>query len=205
MTFFKSSTGEVFRLTADGKAAYAAGISDAPRHKRKATPADIRRYELQHAVVWDIVQQFLPLAKAIAFKLSGRVDMEMVHDVGIPVIVRCTQLFDPTRGEFKPYVSQALKRRFFDHLRHRLKLQRRQEELVDRYAKDDQRFVELEDADLVSTIVGSLGEYERALIDLYYFKGLTMQEIADTAGCAKSTISNAIKQALSGVRERLKP
>ena len=168
------------------------GIRNLPAKRRTATPAERARFKKRRAAVWAVVQRFLPLC----YKLvpPGQDRDEVVHEAGIPCVLDCLRCHDPTgKAGFGTYLYAALRRRYLGWLR-----SRRRAVAEQKYEREAPPEPELDDT--VQYILEGLDEYDRGLLVLKYWEGLTLQEIADAVGCSKATISVDVQRALRKAR-----
>jgi len=108
--YYRDSSGDVYRLLVDGRAAYIDEVREAPKTKRVATAKDVQSYARAHDAMWGtdgLVVKYFPLCIKV-LKRQGIADDGLLSDVGIPTIVKCLRNFDPTKGDFQAYLRQAL-------------------------------------------------------------------------------------------------
>lgn len=145
---------------------------------------------------WDILKHF-PACYKILKDLGYRGEYDpIVHDVGIPVIVRCLRSYDPKKGKFSTYMWPSLKTGFAAAMRTRYHGE------LNSNMPDEIKCLELEHRDHVLYLLKGLDKYDQHLLVLHFWKGLTYEELADTLGVAKSTVCNHIRRALDRCRRR---
>ncbi len=121
---------------------------------------------------------------------------ELVHAVGIPTILKCLARYNPLgAASFGTYLYIALRHGYVGWFRSRRRLVVEQAEGEERPAPAEQ---ELDDT--VQYILEGLAPYDRALLALRFWEGLTLQEIADAIGCSKTTASGDLQTALKNAR-----
>lgn len=70
-------------------------------------------------------------------------------------------------------------------------------------------FMEAENAEMLAdeelrrlyAAMGKLTERQREVIELYYFKGMTQQEIADELGIGRRSVGNALEGAIKKLKK----
>ena len=185
--YFTDEKGHTFRLTSEGRAAYPLGVEDVSP-ARPATPAELFKFKRRQIAVWAVVQRFLPLC----YKLAKGSE-ELVHEVGIPCVLNCLAQHDPLgAASFGTYLYSALRRRYAGWYRRPQTVEQFQERAA---------IPEPEFDDTVQYIMDRLDEYDRALLVLRFWEGMTLQEIADVIGSSKATVSVELRRALERARD----
>jgi len=190
--YLTDGNGDTFSLTEEGRAAYPLGVRNLPSKHRTATPVERAGFKKRRSAVWAVVQRFLPMCYKLVPPHLDR--DEVVHEAGIPCVLDCLRCHDPTgKAGFGTYLYAALRRRYVGWLR------------SPRRAVAEQKYEraaapEPEVDDTVQYILERLDEYDRGLLVLKYWEGLTLVEIADAVGCSKATISVDLQHALRKAR-----
>lgn len=197
--YFKYN-GRVFTFTKEGRAAYLYRVEEHPPTYEKASEDDVKMFRLQHSLIWGLVEDHMGLAADVLRKVTGRIDEDMLYDLGVQCLLDCARCWKPHTGvRFTTYAYSALSRRYLSRPK-RLDLDLPLDEDALGITEEKEEEVEQEVTELVLYLIGKLPDEERALLELYYLKGFTMEELAETQEVAKSTVSRRIKQALAKCR-----
>ncbi len=103
--------------------------------------------------------------------------------------------------------AQAIRRILIDHARRRRVADRAIGKLADQTASlvtgPDGRQADLLDLDAVLCELAELSERQARIVELRYFGGLTVDEVADCLGCAPRTVDADWRMAKRWLRQRL--
>lgn len=198
MKLFSDNQGRVFHMTRDGYACYMTKVCTLPHEYEEASPAAAKQYRAAHTHLWATVQKYTPFAYfVLTKKMRYRGDADdMVHDHGIPTLMRCAEKWDVTLGTFMSYAYVALIRAYDAAWKSK------DPELV-YFEGQYTTHVELETRDLVQYIMEGLSDYDRELFQDYYGRGLTQEEMSKKRGIARATVNLHIKTALLKARKLL--
>lgn len=142
---------------------------------------------------WALVLRHEGLALALARRFSDCNAEELAEERGRPCLERCASHFDPSRGaEFATYAYTALLR---EYGRARRTLESLPDE--DEIPSDED---ETSDDELVQLIVRSLDEYDREILRLRFWFGMTYLEIGEAAGVGKATAFKDVSRAIERCR-----
>lgn len=163
---------------------------------------------------WQIVMDNMGLGRNIA-KIFNIYDESIVRDITIDTLLRCARSYDSTRRvKFSTYASRALYRAFQRYLRDVKKLYpmpsdaAAETELgILRYNEQQYHktilesahfdFIERDNEEAVQFILKGLDEYDQRILLLYYWHGLSTQQLADVLGVVKSTVWKDIQRILT--------
>ncbi|HRI11154.1 MAG TPA: sigma-70 family RNA polymerase sigma factor [Nannocystaceae bacterium] len=144
------------------------------------------------------------LLLAVAARILGpHAAEDLVHDVLVEAWQRAAT-YDPARGSVRAWLLLRLRSRALDRCRRN---QRRPSEPIDRAA-------ELGDPDVPDPLnrleqarardaLGALTPNQREILELAYFTGMTMAEIAEHLGIPIGTVKSRTSAALGRLREAL--
>lgn len=122
-------------------------------------------------------------------------------DVAVDKVPRIVELFDPSRGlTLRGWVMNSLRRYLWKWMRKEGKRQARLEPLYDEHGTE--ATFELDDKDVVYSVMEKLSPYDRQLLTLHLVAGKSFQEIADMLGCAVGTAHGHYSAALRRARSR---
>jgi len=199
---FQNTSGEPFTLSKDGeRAAYAFDVRPVPKVQRSVSPRLAKAFLDQRTAIWEIVIQNTGLAYKALQILQYYGDMEeMVHEHGIPCLLRCVESFDSTKAAFSTYAMKSLIRTFLRQIK---KLRATQHQPIYGYEKPYYENPELDSKDTVQYILSCLSKHDRMLLVLRYYKELTLREMADVAGVGLSTMHKLMTQAQGRARRLL--
>lgn len=140
-----------------------------------------------------------PVLVAVARQLlAERAEVEdLVHDVFLEVW-RQAHTYDPKRANVRRWLLVRLRSRALDRLRSHAFSRRRPLERDDRVTSDDPSG-EL-DARRVASLLGQLGDDQRAVVMLAYFDGLSSSEIAADLGIPLGTVKSRMAAAMQCLR-----
>lgn len=150
-------------------------------------------------VKWSDILKHMPLCYKVLHRLRWRGDYdELVYDVGVPTLARCLRSYDENKGAFSTYAYKALYRSFAQAIV--ASKPKATSLVVDSPAVLETP--ELDHVDHVQYLLDGLSKYDRALLILYFWKGLNYDELAEVIGVSKSTISSHIRLALNRCRAK---
>ena len=166
------------------KAMYITGqLCTIPGKYTEASSQSKQKHEYRLTLMWKLVQKNIGLIFHIAAKMN--ISKDIAYDLGMDALIRCTTKFDPLRGyKFSTYVGRAIRNAFLDY------------EPRNTVELPDDLTIEQTDEIDVQYAINKLSKYDKTLIILRFWKGMTYQELADTTGTVKSTIHLHIKEAL---------
>ncbi|WP_226645952.1 RNA polymerase sigma factor [Mesobacillus subterraneus] len=159
-----------------------------------------------------LYDRYEKLLFSFAYRMTGRRDLaeEIVQDVFLKLWTK-PGMYDETKGKFSSWILTVTRYASIDCLR-----------------KKDENHVELEDRDALKSTepsveevaewkekrseirvaINQLAEEQQQIVELFYFKGLSQQKIADTFQIPLGTVKGRIRLALkhlhktiSGIRE----
>ena len=146
------------------------------------------------------------LARRITREVRGA--EEVVSDVYLQVWQQASR-YDAARGRALTWLLTICRSRALDHLRRRdaAELHPAPDTLrPDLYRGDNDPLdlaAALERDSYVRAALATLGETERRLLGLAFFRGLSHQEIADHTGMPLGSVKTVLRRALQALRERL--
>ena len=193
------NTGETFKKK-DDQACYLFTVMSLPREWQIADEMAIKVFETRRAAIWRVISNNMGLCWSMATKY-GIYEEETIRDVGISTLLRCVRSYQVNSGvKFSTYASAALKREYY-------KSQRRKYRHIDvaRLTFNDQvcTEVEREALDQVQYTLKQLSVYERILLTLRFWKGLTYEELGSHFDVSKATIGSDLKSTLLKCRQIL--
>lgn len=180
------STDGCFTITDDGRAAYLYDVRDKPDVYRKATELEIQLFQLQKAELWALVEKYTPLAYRIAYKFFKYNGDYFASTVGVDAIIDAHRRYKGNTN-VASYIRNELRYAYMKASwnNHTVKTWPQIED------------IDNDDREYVYNLLSKLPKYERMLLELYFFKGLTYEQIAILRGCTKSTILNHVKHAIA--------
>ena len=212
-----SKDGVTYRLNDNGVAAYLFHSWLQPKESREATQEEIKVYDTAHKAIWKKVIDNMGLGNIMASKFSIY-DSHIIQPITIDTLLRCIEGYDSSRAAFSTYASRSLYRSFQRYLRYEKKLysmppddeyghmvkvygeRRYHKTVLDSVHLD---FIKHDDKDVVQFLMNGLDEYDRRMLSLVYWCGLSMQQLADIQGVAKSTAWIDIQRILTSCRRIL--
>lgn len=199
MSWYKDDEGQVFEVK-DDRAVYLFEHRAVPKRKRKASSADIEAFMFARNLIWSAVTNNIGLAYAVAKRFPFQWREELVSEVGIPCLCRAALNYNKDMGSFSNYAMQWLRRRMYEWVKTK-RAEQPLEDLRERSIVDSSKH---DHRDAVLYALNGLPEYERMLLRLYFWEGLTYDDIALVAGVAKSTVSRHILLALKKCKHALR-
>jgi len=146
---------------------------------------------------WRLVVDNMGLCWWALAKLGGA-DEALVCDVGLPTLQRCAELWDEQRP-FALYAKRALFLEYAKAMRRARRMGARMRPL-----SDDARALDeaptLDCRDEVLTIMGRLSRYDRMLLLMRYWGGMTYDDIGQELGVPKPTVADQVRKALRRAR-----
>lgn len=139
---------------------------------------------------------------------SPRDAEDVVHDVFLEAWHRARH-YDPERGSVQTWLMMRLRSRALD----RLRSARRRADLAARAAEaeslDGPSLVDTggapSDAQELRGLLSSLGTDQRHVLELAYFEGLPLADIAERLSLPLGTVKSRLSRAVSELRARLHP
>ncbi|MBI5040048.1 MAG: sigma-70 family RNA polymerase sigma factor [Gammaproteobacteria bacterium] len=132
---------------------------------------------------------------------------EVMSDVYLQVWQQA-QRFDAARGNAQAWLFMLCRSRALDHLRRREPAEThadpdglRNEAVSDASPLD--LLLALDRTTAIHAAVAQLGEVERQLLALAFFRGLSHQEIADQTGMPLGTVKTVLRKSLHTLKDRL--
>lgn len=193
-SYFKDEHGFIFEKK-HRKACYLDRITTIPAVMHPVTDAERDAFLQARDSMWKCVSDNILLAYKVAHRLKI-VDIDVyVHDIGIKVLIKCWKGYDPLFGAFSTYAYTALYREF---IRHRATLTKTRldacpESII-------YRIVEHTDTAVIQYILDSLSHYDRMLVEMYYWQGMSLSEIADDLCMCKGTVRNHLAKAVEACK-----
>jgi len=138
---------------------------------------------------WDVLLQYRPLAFKMAIRM-GIIEYEDAFHETIPELLQRIYMYDPTKSKLITWMYQviwfALRRyKYYTPI-----------EIPEEPSCEHFDFVKLDDRDFVQVLLSRLNKYDRELLVMYFYGSWTMEEIANSTGTCRATISNHVKRAL---------
>lgn len=132
---------------------------------------------------------------------------EVMSDVYLQVWQQA-QRFDAARGNAQAWLFMLCRSRALDHLRRREPAETHAdpEALRNEAASDASPLdllLALDRTTAIHAAVAQLGEVERQLLALAFFRGLSHQEIADQTGMPLGTVKTVLRKSLRTLKDRL--
>jgi RNA polymerase sigma-70 factor, ECF subfamily len=138
--------------------------------------------------------------------LIDKADAEEIAADVLWQVWRQAVVFDPARGSVGAWLMTLVRSRAIDRLRARNVRQRSLTASGELMASDDAS-LPLQHAErrkFVVTALNTLGENERAVLELAYYSDLSQSAIAEKTGLPLGTVKSRIRGALIKLREELK-
>lgn len=186
-----SKDGKTFRNNRPGIAVYLFRSMVAPEESRAATDQEVEDYDAAHKAIWKRVAANMGLGRKMAEKFDIH-DEHIVTNIAIDTLLRCVEGYDASLAAFSTYASRSLYRAFQRYRKH----ERKFEHLLDD-TLGGMFSIEHEDKDMVQFIMNGLDEYDKRILLLRYWQGLSMQQLADVLGVVKSTVWADIRRILT--------
>lgn len=154
----------------------------------------------------------------LAYRLSGNYDD--ANDISIDAFMRVYQAIKLFRGEanFSTWLFRIVTNVFLDR---RKRVQNKQHLSLEEYIELEENSVarQIEDPsptpgvlaetkerhDVLQEAIGSLPDYQRAMIVLYHKEGLSYEEIAEVLSLPIGTVKSRLNRARLVMREKLEP
>lgn len=183
----------------------------------RARPADDAGLEALLAVIAQrdeaAFARFYDATSARAYGLILRITRvvalaeEVMADVYLQVWQQA-QRFDPTRGNALAWLFMLCRSRALDQLRRREPAESHADPecLCDEAASDGgplDLLMALDRASAIHAAVAQLGEMERQLLALAFFRGLSHQEIANHTGMPLGSVKTLLRKAMHTLKVRL--
>lgn len=136
---------------------------------------------------------------------KGRVELaEELYSLSLERVPGIFRTFDESKGaSISTHVYKNLAWYVWKWVKQkgRPKLERYQQAIPDGFdVVDAKGSIDIDTADEVNTILGRLPKYDRLLLMLYHFTGLTYEEIGEVVGTSKSVICHDYAAALERAR-----
>lgn len=147
---------------------------------------------------WQRVIDNMGLGAHIA-RIFGINDEHVINPITIDTLLKCAEGYDSAKASFSHYASRSLYRAFQRY--------RRYEKMTIGLPDDlegEEFCFEHDRRDMVQLAMKGLDEYDRRVLLLYYWQGLSMQDIADLLGVVKSTVWLEIQRILTLCRRTVK-
>ena len=193
-----SKDGKTFRQNERGIATYLFHSGLSPQESRVATEKEIEVYDTAHKAIWETVVGNMGLGRRIAI-VFNIYDEHIVTSITIDTLLRCVEGYDPAKAAFSTYASRSLYRAFQRHLRCERTTSQLPFELL-----GEMFFSEHGHEDVVQFLMNRLDEYDKRILLLYYWQGLSIRQLAAILGVVKSTAWADIQRILSKCRRILK-
>ncbi|CAM3857326.1 RNA polymerase sigma factor [Mesobacillus thioparans] len=154
-----------------------------------------------------LYDRYEKLLFSFAYRMTGRRDLseEIVQDVFLKLWTK-PGMYDETKGKFSSWILTVTRYASIDCLR-----------------KKDENHVELEDRDALKSTepsveelaewkekrseireaINQLAEEQQQIVELFYFKGLSQQKIADTFQIPLGTVKGRIRLALKHLHKTI--
>ncbi len=161
-----------------------------------------------------LAEQYLPLAYSIATKMRQQgEDWEEIASLACEVLSRAAanyKLAGKVDAYFHEYARTRITGAILNHRRNQLNDKRKQQMVSDGYElfcqqvkSAEQQMIELEDERELLEAVRSLPEEDSELIHMYFYAGMTQQEMAEHVGISRQAIAKKIKGLCSELRDIL--
>ena len=145
--------------------------------------------------------------KVLAY-LTGRTacreDAEDLCEEVLAEAIRCLPRYDAEKASLSTWIYQITRFTLIDYYRTKHPNEPLSEELA---ASEDleESFLRREALEHLAQALQSLGQEERDIIVLRYYKGLSLTEISRLTGVSYGMVKVKHKKALSALRDRLEP
>jgi len=156
-----------------------------------------------------VYDRYVSKVYAIARRLTT--DREMIEEIVQDVFTRVwtTQGYDPAVGEFSHWLGVVAKRIAIDHLRKQNRMQKsgvalaiEDQPIPDPKSSEGEALSRLMRADLRKALSGLRPE-ERLIMELAYFQGYTLSEVASTLEMPLGTVKTRLHAGLVRLRTSL--
>lgn len=154
-----------------------------------------------------LYERYEKLLFSFAYRMTGRRDLseEIVQDVFLKLWTK-PGMYDDTKGKFSSWILTVTRYAAIDCIR-----------------KKDENHMELEDRDTlkssepsveevtewnekrreIRTAINQLADEQQQIVELFYFKGLSQQKIADTFQIPLGTVKGRIRLALKHLQKSI--
>lgn len=191
--YFVSTDGETF-VRRDGQAGYLFRLSPLPQEYRPATKQEQKQYDEEHERIWSLVSGNIPLGFSIAHRYFDLYDEETINRITIDKLLQCARGYDRKLGvaKFSTYARKALYRAFQQESRRKTFL--RIDDVENSFSINEK--CEYDDVEEIEYLLKGLHPYDRSLLLLYFWKGLTYDELAVKVGSSRSGVYSDLQKAI---------
>jgi RNA polymerase sigma-70 factor (ECF subfamily) len=131
----------------------------------------------------------------LARRLSPVGEWEDVLQDALTSAWRKRSQFDENRGSARAWLLAVVADQARKH--HRRSWSRREQELEDRAIEDPRADIDLQRA------LARLSDRQRAAVELYYYLGLPVAEVAEVLSCSVGTVKSTLSDARARLRKEL--
>lgn len=154
-----------------------------------------------------LYERYEKLLFSFAFRMTGRRDLseEIVQEVFIKLWTK-PNLYSQSKGKFSSWLLTVTRNSSIDHMRRKNEQTEALEER-DALRSEDPALEDLvewkEEGKELRTAITQLAEEQQKIIELFYFKGLSQQMIADEQNIPLGTVKGRIRLALKHLKTYL--
>ena len=185
--------GDTF-IIRNGMACFLYHVEEIPQEHREASQREIEQYDESHTKLWKLIADNIGLGKEVARKL-GQFDEQLIRSITLDTLIRCAELYDSNNAAFSTYAKRALWRRFIDYFR-----KKKDHTLPEGYEFSVEDSLHYDACETVQYLMKGIEESDRLLLLLYYWKGLTHDEIAKVAGVSRLSICRDLKRIITSFK-----